>query len=188
MILLINVVVVFGLVVGIYMAGQAAGRRDNPPTVSEPSPAPTAACDAACKAWDFARQMQCSANADEAAARSRADGIRNEALGVLAGAFLLAGAGAGLVAAAGAATATVFGIPAGVLLMAAAIAMFAAAAAAFSLADFLFGQLAAAERDVADKAAIRQAWDAETVRTRNEVNANCTIDQANACLSRSAPC
>lgn len=187
-----GVVVVILVVVGVaiaFLIGLGTGSSLNPPSVERPGePKADANCADACARWDNARQMQCNAKSDEAAARSRADGIRGQMLATLAAATTLAVAGAAALAAAAAATATIFGIPAGIVLTGVAIGLFVLAAAALAAAAIFTGQLVAAESDVNDKAATRRAWDTEVANARSAVNASCPIDAANACLSRAPPC
>lgn len=182
------ILVVVGIVIA-FLIGAGTGSSLNPPSVGRPGdPKPDANCADACARWDNARQVQCSAKADEAAARSRADGIRGEMFAALAAGTALAAAGAAALAAAAVATATIFGIPAGIVLTGVAIGLFALAAAALVAATIFAGQLVAAESDVNSKAAARRTWDAEVASARQAVNATCPIDSANACLARAAPC
>lgn len=184
--IVIAVVVVVG---GLVVLGFFTGRAQNPPTVASPGGASADGnCRQACARWDTARQMQCNSRADEAAARSRADAIRNQMLAFIAAATSLTIAGAATLVAAAAATATFFGIPAGIALTAVAIGLFVLAAAATASAAYFAGQLVAAEADVGSKAAARQAWDTEVASARAEVNARCSPEEANACLTRTAPC
>ncbi len=185
---IIITVLIVGALVGLYFGGRAIGDGANPPTITLPRESSAADCKQACTEWDNARQMQCNAKADEEAARNRADGIRNELLAVLAAAVALAVSGAATLAAAAAATATIFGIPAGIVLTGIGIGLLIAAAAAFALADVLMGELGSAESDVANKAAARNAWDKAVADARNKVNSKCTLDEANSCLGRAAPC
>jgi hypothetical protein len=187
MVALIGVIVV-DVVGGLYAAGYATGNANSPPTVSLPSGGRTDDCQAACVAWDNARQMQCGARADEAAAKSRADGIRGMLVAAIAAAAALAAAAAATFVAAAAATATFFGIPAGIVLTGIAIGLSIAAATAAGAAIVLAGQLTAAEADLAEKASARQTWDAAVTTARDNVNKVCSVEQANACLSRTAPC
>lgn len=182
------VAIVVVVVVGLYLIGVATGNGNSPPTISLPSGGRSDDCQSACAAWDNARQMQCSARADEAAAKSRADGIRNAMLASLAAAVALGAAAAATFAAAAAASATILGIPAAALLTGIAIGLAIAAAAALSAALVLAGQLTAAEADLAEKASARQTWDAAVVSARDTVNKVCSMEEANACLSRTAPC
>lgn len=187
---------VIGAVIGIivlatgfiYYRGLVKGSEDNPATVGGPSGIAPANCGQACSEWDNARQMLCGAKADEAAARSRADGIRGQLAAAIAAAVALAVGGAAAAAAATVATASFFGIPAAAILWGVAIALFVASAAAYVAADFLAGELTAAEADAANKAEARQAWDGAVAAARAEVNKKCSEAEANACLSRSAPC
>jgi hypothetical protein len=166
-----------------YFWGVRDGGGDSPATVTGPAASDPADCQQACVAWDNARQMQCSARADEQAARDRANGLRGQVAAAIAfAATVLAAAIAATVAAASA------GWPAIVFLaIAAAIAwlLFAAATAA-SL--FLGGLLSSAEADAAAKSKVRSDWDQAVADARAQVNAKCSPAEANACLSRTAPC
>jgi hypothetical protein len=164
--------------------GYSKGSGDSPLTVARPTTTDPADCRQACSAWDNARQMLCSAKADETAARSRADGIRGQVAAATASAVSLGVGGAAAAAAASTATATFYGIPAAVI----AIALFVASAAAWAAVAQLAGQLTAAEADVGNKASVRQAWDQAVADARDAVNSKCTEAEANACLSRTAPC
>jgi len=172
----------------LFALGLQTGKAANPPTDVPKQRDAAVDCAQACTDWDNARQRQCGARSDEAAARSRADGIRNMMLAAIAAAVSLSVAGAATLVAAGVATATYFGIPAGIVLTAIAVALFVLAAAAFVAADVLAGQLAAAEADAAAKARARQEWDTAVAVARAAVNASCPTAEANACLSRQAPC
>lgn len=133
---IIILVVVVALIA--FFIGIATGSARNPPSIERPGAPPgDANCKDACTRWDNARQAQCNAKADEAAARSRADGIRGQMLAFVAAATSLTIAGAAALAAAAAATATIFGIPAGVVLTGVAIGLFALAAAAAASAAML---------------------------------------------------
>jgi hypothetical protein len=188
MVIVITILVVVALA-GLFASGVASGKAGNPPTASLPGDGKSSAdCAQACARWDNARQMQCNAKADEAAARSRADGIRGLMLSFIASAVSMAVAGAAVIAAAAAAHATILGIPLAVWLTGIAIGLFVLAAAAFATAAVLAGQLVAAEQDSNAKATARSAWDAEVANARNEVNMKCPLAEASACLSRTAPC
>ena len=183
------IIIVVGILGALVLAGYANGKAGNPKTTSPPMDATSVAdCQQACVAWDTARQMQCNARADEQAARLRADAIRSQMLAFFAAAVSLSIAGGATLAAAGAATATVIGIPLAIILYGVAIGLFIAAAAAFAYAAYLVGQLVNAESDASTKSAARDAWDTEVTRARNAVNMKCTLAEANACLSRTAPC
>jgi hypothetical protein len=168
--------------------GSSKGSGDSPPTIPRPTGTDSNDCRQACSAWDNARQMLCAAKADEAAARSRADGIRGQVAAATASAVSLGVGGAAAAAAATTATATFYGIPAGVVLWGIAIALFIASAAAWAAVAQLAGQLTAAEADVGVKASTRQSWDKAVVDARAAVNSLCTEAEANACLSRTAAC
>lgn len=171
-----------------YFWGVRSGGAGNPSTVSSPAGTDATDCREACSAWDNARQMLCSAKADEVAARSRADGIRGQVAVAIAAATALTAAGVAAAVAAAAATATFFGIPAGIVLAVIAAALFAAAVVSWAVASFLAGELTSAEADVGAKASVRQNWDAAVASARAAVNTMCDPAEANACLSRSAPC
>jgi hypothetical protein len=173
---------------GLIAAGYRVGKDNSPPTVSSPTGADSGDCRQACSAWDNARQMSCSAKSDESAARSRADGIRGQLLAAIAAAVALGVAAGAALGAVGAATGTIIGIPAALFLIRAAIALIVASALAWATAAFLTGELAAAEIDAAAKARARQGWDTAVVATSADVNSKCSLVEANACLSRSAPC
>ncbi len=187
-IIAIAVVGVLGVLVGV---GVATGKTGNPPTISLPEDEKSPAdCQQACAAWDKARQMECRAKADEAAARSRADAIRGQMLASIAAAVSLSAAGVAALVAVGtvSATLTILAIPLVVWLLGIAIGLFIAAAAATAAAAVLAGQLVAAESDSAAKAAARSGWGTAVANARNEVNMKCPLGEANACLSRTAPC
>lgn len=183
------VILIVVAVVIFFFIGLASGGAQNPASLGLPvKPSGDSSCKDACTRWDNARQMQCNAKADEAAARARADGIRGLMLGFLAAATSLTIAGAAALAAAAAATATIFGIPAGIVLTGVAIGLFVLAAAATASAAVFAGQLVSAEADVGAKSAIRRAWDTEVAAARADVNAKCPADEANHCLSRAPAC
>jgi hypothetical protein len=188
--MIIGIIIVIVAVVGaLVIAGYENGKGGNPTTTFPPSDTTSiAGCQQACAAWDAARQMQCNARADEQAARARADAVRTQMLAFTAAGVSLGIAGGVALAAAGAATATIFGIPLAAVLYGVAAALFVLAAAATAAAAYFAGQLINAELDVASKSAARAGWDGEVARTRNAVNTNCSLAEANACLSRTAPC
>jgi hypothetical protein len=167
-----------------YFWGVRDGGGDSPSTVVGPTASDPADCQAACKEWDHARQMLCAAKADEQAARDRANGIRGQLAAAIAAAATLTAAGIAIAVGAAAS-----GTPwtAVVLAIIAAVA-FAAALACWIAAEFLGGQLTSAEADVTAKAKVRADWDAAVVAARDAVNAKCSVAEANACLSRTAPC
>lgn len=174
---------------GLVIIGFFIGKGQNTATVAPPGTPPgDTNCKDACARWDAARQAQCNAKTEEAAARGRADAIRNQMLAYTAAATSLTIAGAATLVAATAATATFFGIPAGIVLTAVAIGLFVLAAAATAAAAVFAGQLINAEAEVGTKSAARQAWDNEVAAARAAINAQCPIAEANACLSRTAPC
>lgn len=167
-----------------YFWGKRSGGSGNPPTVTLPGATDTADCAQACSTWDNARQSLCGAKSDEAAARARADGIRGQLLAVVAAEATAIGV---------AVTATVAAIAAGapwvvVILAVVAVILWAAVATLAAVVAFLGGQLNAAEIDLATKASARQAWDNAVANARAEVNSKCSQAEANACLSRTAPC
>jgi hypothetical protein len=185
----IGIIILIVVIVGaVFVSGLQAGSNASPTTITLPGSATADGCAQACVAWDNARQMECNAKADEAAARSRADAIRTQMLAFVASAVSLGIAGGATLAAAGAATATIFGIPLGIILTAIAVSLFVLAAAAFLYADFLAGQLVSAEADATNKSAARNAWSTAVANARAQVNKNCSPAEANACLSRTAPC
>lgn len=185
---MIAVRVVFGiLTVGLsefYFWGVRDGGGDSPPTVAIPTASDPADCQTACSEWDRARQMLCAAKADEQAARDRANALRGQVAVAIAAATALTAAGAGLVAAA---AATLNPITAVVLAIIAAV-VFAVALALWIAAEFLGGQLTSAEADATVKSRARADWDAAVVAARDAVNTKCSVAEANACLSRTAPC
>jgi hypothetical protein len=167
-----------------YYWGVRSGGAGNPATVSIPPEADPADCREACSAWDNARQILCGAKADETAARSRADGIRGQLLGAIAAEALLTGA---------AVTASVAAASAGlpwvvIVLVVAALILWAAVLVLTATVAFLGGELNSAEADVAAKAKTRQDCDTAVANAREAVNRRCSLSEANACLSRSAPC
>ena len=183
------VVAVVGVLGGLVAAGVATGNAGNPTTITLPGDAKSPAdCAQACAAWDNARQMQCNAKADEAAARSRSDAIRGQMLALIAAAVALAAAGGAAIAAIAAASGTIIGIPIAAWLLGIAIGLFIAAAAAAAAAAVLAGQLVAADADAGRKASARMAWDTEVAMDRTKVSASCSLAEANACFSRTAPC
>lgn len=179
------IVVVYGIIYGV---GVAMGSANNPPTRGPGATKPSNTCADACAAWDNARQGLCNAWSDEEAARSRADAIRTQMIAMFALAAALAGVAAGLAAAASATAATIFGIPAAIVLATAAVAMGALAAAALAGAALLAGQLTAAELDHSSKSRARANWETGVSDMRAEVNRLCSQEEANACLSRASPC
>lgn len=176
------------IAVFVHFVGRGKGSGDSPPTRFPPEWEQPSNCQEAAVAWDNARQLQCAAIADEAAARARAEAIRGQLHAAIAAGISLAAAAAGAAAAAAAATATIFGIPAGIVLWGVAAALGAASLGAFAAADFLGGMLAAAETDVAVKAAARREWDSMVAAGRAAINEACSQDQANNILGRTAPC
>lgn len=183
---IVAVVVIVGAT--LFGLGVKSGTNGNPKTVAPPDRPSIQTCQEACAAWDNARQMQCNAKADEDAARARADSIRTEMLAFIAAAISLAAGAAATLVAAGVATATFFGIPLGVILTGIAIGLAVASGVASAAADVLAGQLVAAETDYGAKANARRGWDTEVANDRGQINLLCSIDEANACLSRSTPC
>lgn len=188
MIIGIGIAIGVAVLIGLWFAGRAMGAAQDPPTVLSPGGTTSDDCRTACSNWDSARQMQCNAKADEEAARGRADGIRNELLTTIAGAIALAAAAVAAFAGAAAATASVFGALAAPALIILGISLVTAAVAATAAADVLAGQLNAAESDASAKAMARQSWDTAVAAARAKVNAQCSMDEANSCLSRAAPC
>ncbi len=187
--MVIGIIILIIVVAGaVFVSGLRVGDGGSPATITLPGSTSADGCAQACVAWDNARQMECNAKADEAAARSRADAIRTQMLAFAGLAVTLGIAGGVSLAAAGAATATIFGIPLGIILTAIAVALFILAAAAFLYADFLAGQLVAAEADATKKAAARSAWSTAVTNARAQVNMKCSPAEANACLTRTAPC
>lgn len=183
--IIILIVVVVG---GVFVSGLQIGDKGSPKTITLPGDASAENCAQACAEWDNARQMECIAKQDETSARSRADAIRTQMLAFIASAVSLGIAGGATLAAAGVATATIFGIPLGIVLTAIAISLFVLAAAAFLYADVLAGQLVSAEADATRKAAARSAWSTAVANARAIVNTKCSAAEANACLTRTAPC
>jgi len=180
------VVVAFG---GAFILGRAGAANASTPTISVPQgDSSSKDCDQNCIEWDNARSMSCNAKNDEAAARAMADSIRAQLAVAIGTAATLGAAAAATFVAAAAATATIFGIPAGIVLTGIAIGLAATAAAALLLAAGFTGALTAADSDLVAKTRARAAWDAEVARLRALINANCPPDKANACLSRPGPC
>jgi hypothetical protein len=185
--------IIIGVIVGVgsafYFYGRSIGEKGNPRTIEAPGESSKSSdCAEACAKFDNARQMQCIAKADEAAAKSRVEAIRRDELAAIgtATSFTIA-AGVALTAAI-TTTATIFGIPAGLVLFAVAASLFSLAAAAFAFALNFAGQLAIAKDDAAIKTARRQAWDAEVASARKAVHNSCTTTEANNCLSIPSPC
>ena len=185
----IGIIILILVVVGtVFIAGLKVGNDGSAATITLPDSTSAENCAQSCVAWDNARQMECNAKADETTARLRADAIRSQMIAFIATAVSLGTAGAVAIAAAGAASATIFGIPLGIILTAIAVSLFVLAAAAFLYADFLAGQLVSAEADATKKSAARTAWSTAVTNARAQVNMKCSPAEANACLSRTAPC
>jgi hypothetical protein len=167
-----------------YFWGQRSGGGDNPPTVSAPAGTDSSDCTQACARWDNARQMLCGAKADETAARSRADGIRGQLATAIAAEATATG-----IAVTATIAASVAVLPWVVIVLAVIAAiLWATVLVLMGVVAFLGGELNSAEADVANKASARQAWDTEVATARAEVNSKCSQAEANACLSRTAPC
>jgi hypothetical protein len=190
----IVVIVVTVLFIGSAIGGFFAARAGNPLTLAPPSGRTAEGCADACRQWDNARQMQCNAAADEAAATKRADAIRGAFYALLALAAVLIGAaisatiGIGTIVAASTNPITFAGYALAAWLTAVAVGLYIAAVATLLAATFLAGQLIAADADAGLKSSRRQAWDAEVARTRLAVNSSCSAAEAALCLSRTGPC
>lgn len=177
------------LVVGAAILGREFGKSRLPPTQDGPGKGSAAdGCDAVAAAWDNARQMSCNAHRDEDSAHRLANELRTQVIAATAVQVALTIAAIATFAAAAAATATVFGIPAGLVLTGVAIGLTVAAATALLVVIGLTASLTAADDDVLAKTRVRQAWDAETARLRASVISACPPEKANATLSRPGPC
>lgn len=188
MVIVIGFLVAFVLVVAFGLGVAAANGKTPANGASPESPRDGADCKAACARWDNARQSLCNAKSDEAAAVVRSEGARARFLAALASATSLGVAAAATFAAAAAATATIFGIPAGIVLTGVAVGLTIAAAAATAAAAVIAGELAVADDDVGRKGNVRRQWEREVADARMAVNQSCPPAEANACLSRTAPC
>lgn len=178
---LLNILTGFSL---FFFWGKRSGGAGNPPTVSVPAGTDSTDCRQACSAWDNARQILCSAKADEVAARSRADGIRGQLIAAIAAEATATG-----IAVTATIAASVAVLPwVVVVLVVIAIMLWASVLVLTAVVAFLGGQLNTAEADVASKASARQAWDTAVTNARAEVNSKCSLAEADACLARSAPC
>ncbi len=185
---MIIVAIIVGTFVVVFIAGVVISNRSRPRTRAEGTVQRSEDCAEACTAWDNARQELCNAKSDEETVRARADAKRGELLAALALAATLAGTAAGLAAAASATAATIFGIPASAVLWTLAAAAAAVAAIAVLAATFLAGELVALENDFAAKSDLRSSWESVVSESRAAVNSLCSQEEANECLSRTAPC
>jgi hypothetical protein len=175
-------------VIGAAVLGREFGRTRLPPTQSGPDGSKPDGCEDASKQWDAARQMACNAKRDQDAAQLIAADLRAQVIAATAVHVALVIAAAVTYAAAAAAIATIFGIPAGLVLTGVAIGLTVAAAAALLVVIGLTGSLTAADDDLLAKIRVRQAWDAEVARLRAAILSACPPETANAVLARPGPC
>jgi len=187
---MIVIFIVAGLVaiVGAAILGREFGRTRLPPTQDGPDRSKPDGCEDASKHWDQARQMACNAKRDQDAAHLIASDLRAQVIAATAVQIALTVAAVVTYAAAAAATATIFGIPAGIVLTGIAIGLTVAAAAALLVVIGLTASLTAADDDLLAKIRVRQAWDAEVARLRAAILSACAPETANAVLSRPGPC
>lgn len=181
-VVVVVVVAVFG---GLFVAGILVTNANSPRTRAPAGEQRSEDCAEACTAWDNARQELCNAKSDEEQARARADAKRTELLAAIAFAATLAGMAVAAAVGAGAASAFPW-VAAALWVIAAAAAVVALAAAA--VATFLAGELAALESDFSAKANVRTTWENAVTDARAAVNNLCSQEEANECLSRTAPC
>lgn len=175
-------------VIGAAVLGREFGRTRLPPTQDGPGGSKPDGCEDASKQWDAARQMACNAKRDQDAAHLIAADLRAQVIAATAVHVALVIAAVATFAAAAAAIATVFGIPAGLILTGVAIGLTVAAAAALLVVVGLTGSLTAADDDLLAKIRVRQAWDTEVARLRAAILSACPPETANAVLSRPGPC
>lgn len=166
---IVSLVIAFGW-------GYAAGKAHRTPTttlgINDPQ---TSACSAACLQWDSRRTDRCNAEADEVAARGRADALRTS-LGIV---LLALG---GLIAAG--VTAAAIGLYGWI----AAAVIFTAAGILAATAAYLTGLLSAAEDDVTQHQQISHTARTREGEARDLVLARCTLTEAAACFNLSPPC
>ena len=159
------------------LIGRGVGKtQDLPDAPVAPVNPNLATCREFCREWDSRRTELCMAEADERTARSRADTLRAEfgiALMVVGG-FLAA-----------AVAAAVLPWPTN---LAVAIVALAAATIASTVAAFIGGLLNHADEEVARKVTASQDARNRVGAARGHVDDHCTVEEANACLNRAAPC
>ena len=126
-------------VIGAAVLGREFGRTRLPPTQNGPHGSKPGGCEDASKQWDAARQMACNAKRDQDAAHLIAADLRAQVIAATAVHVALVIAAVATFAAAAAAIATVFGIPAGLILTGVAIGLTVAAAAALLVVVGLTG-------------------------------------------------
>ena len=185
--------IVFGaaallLILGAAVLGRAFGSSRLPPAQDGPGGSKPEGCEGAIKAWDDARQKACNAKREQDAAQILAADLRGQVVAATAAHVALVVAAVITYAAAAAATATIFGIPAGIVLTGIAIGLTVAAAAALLVLVGLTASLTAADDDLLKKIGNRQAWDNDVTRLRAAINGACSTDRAEAALSRPALC
>jgi type II secretory pathway component PulL len=157
------------------LIGRGVGKGRRIPDVPVAPDNPNAAtCREFCLQWDGRRTELFLVQADETAARNRADVLRSElatALAVVAG--LLA-------AAIAAAAIPYFG-------WAVSIPFFAAATIAATAAGLIAGLLNAADEDVARKMTASRDARLRVAAARMQIDAHCQPAEADACLNRASP-
>lgn len=177
------------LIVGAAVLGRGFGSSRLPPTIEGPvKGSGEGGCENAAAEWDKARQNACNAKSDEAAAHRHAADLRGQVAAATAAHLALVVAAIATYAAAAAATATVFGIPAGIVLTGVAIGLTVAAAAALLVLIGLTAALTAADDDLRDKMLARQQWEGKAAAERERINRECPPERAQEVLSRPSPC
>ncbi len=170
------VVAVASVVVPVLLGRSAGKTRRIPDAPVAPDNPNLATCREFCHEWDSRRSELCIAQANETAARNRADALRTElgiALAVVGG-FLAAAVAAGAIP-----------WPAS---LAVAIAALAAATIAATVAALIGGLLNAADEDVARKLTASQDARMRVADARSQIDAHCPPAEADACLNRAPPC
>ncbi len=177
------------LVVAAAALGRGFGSSGLPPTIDGPVKGDgKGGCEEAAAKWDEARQNVCNAKSDEEAAFRLAGDVRGQVVAATATHLALVVAAIATYAAAAAATATVFGIPAGIVLTGVAIGLTVAAAAALLVLIALTAALTAADEDLREKVRARHDWEAKVAAERERIKRECSEERAQAVLSRPGPC
>jgi hypothetical protein len=176
------------LVIGAAILGREFGRTRLPPAQDGPGGSKPEGCENSIKEWDDARQKACNAKREQDAAQILAADLRGQVVAATAVHVALVIAAVATYAAAAAATATVFGIPAGIVLTGVAIGLTVAAAAALLVLVALTASLTAADDDLLRKIRNRQDWDNRVGDLRAAINRTCPIERAEAALARPGPC
>lgn len=175
-------------IVGAAVLGREFGRTRLPPAQDGPSASKPEGCENSIKEWDDARQKACNAKREQDAAQILATDLRGQVVAATAVHVALVIAAVATYAAAAAATATIFGIPAGIVLTGVAIGLTVAAAAALLVLVGLTASLTAADDDLLLKIRNRQDWDNRVADLRAAINRTCPIERADAALARPGPC